>query len=382
RPWLERAGIDPAAVREVAPAWRPPVYADRAVSFEAPAGEAGVVRVEAASFGGRPVWFEVVEPGARPRHVPAGDGAETTVFFWLIGLFYVVVAVLAVVLARRNLRLGRGDRRGALRVAAFVFVVDFLGWAIAAPHSASLVELLSLLEGAAFSTLAAMLVYLAYLALEPIVRRRWPQRLVSWTRLLSGDLADPMVGRDVLWGVLAGAAMGAVALGRNAAASASLGSPVPLHAASPPTFEGWRGLLLQLSGTVVSALVVALTSTVFVVLLYAVLRRRWLAALAFWLLFSLVLVVGNVPAPATVVLSAAAAGIWTLALVRGGLLTMAVTHAVFFFGLYFPWTLDPGAWYLRATVVAAGLTVALAVYGAVVAAGGRHALAGWLPEEG
>jgi hypothetical protein len=70
-----------------------------------------------------------------------------------------------------------------------------------------------------------------------------------------------------------------------------------------------------------------------------------------------------------------------LALVRAGLLTAVVTHTVLFFGLYYPWTLDPGAWYLRATVVAVGATVALAVYGALTAVGGRSALAGWLPEE-
>ena len=40
-----------------------------------------------------------------------------------------------------------------------------------------------------------------YLALEPFVRRHWPQTLVSWTTLLSGRVRDPVVGRDVLFGV-------------------------------------------------------------------------------------------------------------------------------------------------------------------------------------
>ena len=43
-----------------------------------------------------------------------------------------------------------------------------------------------------------------YLALEPWVRRRWPHAIISWSRLLSGQLRDPLVGRDILFGVMLG----------------------------------------------------------------------------------------------------------------------------------------------------------------------------------
>ena len=46
---------------------------------------------------------------------------------------------------------------------------------------------------------------LAYLGLEPFVRRRWPGRLVGWARLLAGRWQDPRVGRDVLIGAATGA---------------------------------------------------------------------------------------------------------------------------------------------------------------------------------
>jgi hypothetical protein len=45
-----------------------------------------------------------------------------------------------------------------------------------------------------------------YLALEPYIRRTWPELLVSWTRTLSGEFNDPLVGRDVFLGILFGAA--------------------------------------------------------------------------------------------------------------------------------------------------------------------------------
>jgi hypothetical protein len=39
-----------------------------------------------------------------------------------------------------------------------------------------------------------------YLALEPYIRRTWPELLVSWARILSGEFTDPLVGRDLIFG--------------------------------------------------------------------------------------------------------------------------------------------------------------------------------------
>ena len=49
--------------------------------------------------------------------------------------------------------------------------------------------------------------WLLYIALEPYARRRWPLMLVSWKRLISGDVHDPLVGRDLLLGVACGIGM-------------------------------------------------------------------------------------------------------------------------------------------------------------------------------
>ena len=38
-------------------------------------------------------------------------------------------------------------------------------------------------------------------SLEPHLRRVWPRTMISWTRLLSGQVRDPLVGRDVLIGM-------------------------------------------------------------------------------------------------------------------------------------------------------------------------------------
>ena len=46
------------------------------------------------------------------------------------------------------------------------------------------------------------LVWLLYIALEPHLRRVWPETMIGWSRLLAGSVRDPLVGRDVLVGVL------------------------------------------------------------------------------------------------------------------------------------------------------------------------------------
>ena len=43
------------------------------------------------------------------------------------------------------------------------------------------------------------------LAIEPWIRRNWPQAIISCgAALISGQLRDPVVGRDILFGVAFG----------------------------------------------------------------------------------------------------------------------------------------------------------------------------------
>src|SRR5262249_2937889 len=51
--------------------------------------------------------------------------------------------------------------------------------------------------------ISAGLLWAFYIAVEPWARKRSPQSLITWTRLLSGDFRDPLVGRDILIGCAA-----------------------------------------------------------------------------------------------------------------------------------------------------------------------------------
>ena len=52
--------------------------------------------------------------------------------------------------------------------------------------------------------LNAALNWVVYVALEPWVRRKWPRTMISWSRLTSRGVRDPLVGRDLLYGTLLG----------------------------------------------------------------------------------------------------------------------------------------------------------------------------------
>jgi hypothetical protein len=61
---------------------------------------------------------------------------------------------------------------------------------------------------------------------EPYGRQSWPKLMVSWQRLLNGRLRDPLVGRDIMLGIIAGSAMGTIFLGVGALSHSSAASPV------------------------------------------------------------------------------------------------------------------------------------------------------------
>ena len=120
-------------------------------------------------------------------------------------------------LARRNLRRDRGDRRGALRVAGFIFFGGLLTWVLSAhfvPDPPG--EYIGFIGGVGNSLYVGGFMWILYLALEPYVRRLWPEMLISWMRVLSGNLRDSRVARDVLVGSVGGVAMALVLNSVNA----------------------------------------------------------------------------------------------------------------------------------------------------------------------
>ncbi|HEX7708938.1 MAG TPA: serine/threonine-protein kinase, partial [Thermoanaerobaculia bacterium] len=202
-PFFEFAGGDLERLTPVPSLWPAPVGADATYAWEGVFRDQPSIpiRVEAASHQSSPVWFKIFPLSTPPSKLPSDDPRGSVIF----NLVTAAVLVAGVILARRNLRRGRGDRRTATRLAFVVFIVGAAAHLLRADHVASAAaERLIIERGLAWSLYRAAEVWVLYLALEPFVRRRWPHTLISWTRLFAGRLRDPMIGRDLLIGTGAG----------------------------------------------------------------------------------------------------------------------------------------------------------------------------------
>lgn len=223
-------------------------------------------------------------------------------------------------------------------------------------------------------------VWLFYLALEPYVRRRWPQRFIGWSWLLAGNVRDPLVGRDLLVG-------GLFALAPSLLISLALKWPgliSGLMTAQPlmaqvVTLQGLRGLTGFFLLTLPSQVFASLGNLFLLMLLSIMLRKEWLAfgvALVFITLlnslrsgFGGLLAIGHV-------------SFLLVVLTRYGLLASA-SYIVCFSCLIknYPITADFSAWYADGTFFALGVVAVICGYGFYTSLGGQKVFAGKLLEE-
>jgi serine/threonine-protein kinase len=383
-PLFAEARLDPAAFRSVDPRWTPPFFADRRAAWEGawPGRPDLEVRIEAAAHRGRPVWFEVLWPWTRPERMekwawPADKLIKQATALSLMTLLLGAAAFMA----RRNIVLGRGDRRGAFRVALVLVGLGLLSWALGAHHVGDWNAEVSLVfRGAGVVILEASFVWLLYLAVEPYARRLRPWTLVSWTRLLSGGVADPVVGRDVLTG-LAWAVLTFFLLPLAHLVPAWLGvAPREPMAGYLDTLVGTGPLVSAVAGMASEATLFGMGMLLLFVLARLLLRHDALAAAA----IAAVLLFPHAAAAesgawVTVALSVAWTLAWVALLLRFGLLAAIV-------GLWgndlmtvVPLTTDLSAWTAGPTLLVLPLVALLAVTAFRSALGGtglRRYLAG------
>jgi serine/threonine-protein kinase len=370
---LAEAGLDAAAFSPAEPQWLPPSYADvRAAWVESkPERPDRPLRVEAAAANGRLVFFELAGPWSRPPRT-ARPAELTGVRRDFDLLFLGILVVGGALIARRNLRLGRSDRRGAMRLAAFTFAGSMISWAFLTSHVASDSELALLLLGASVALLLAGVCWLLYIALEPLIRRRWPDSLIAWTRLLSGRFTDPLVGRVLLAGALLGV-FGAISgeLRELARRAFEATPPIPSFPWDT-TLRGPRAVASHLVNPAI-AMFFALVAAMLFFLLRAVLRKEWLAAAVFVLFFAVPSFLDGGLISGAFGLVVAAAEIFVF--LRFGLLAWVFAN-IFGHGLQFPLTTDSSAWYAGTSLFLLLILAALAVYGFRIALAGRPAFSG------
>ena len=352
----------------------PTFYADTRVAWE---GECegwphGKLRIEAASLAGKPVSFRVDEYWTRPFEETDGgeDDAKSDPSGVIAGFVYLALLIGAVLLARRNLRIGRCDLRGANLILAVYILV----------HTISIMPLLPLtladftqqfhqMIGAAGFQGAVL--WVSYLALEPIVRRRWPTMLVSWSRLLQGGVVDPLVGRDVLIGVvgssvalavMAGVGWGQLAFNVGEQPGGINPAWMTLDSAVAPTLWFLHLPLHALEG--------AMTAMLVFVFLTIVLRKTP-AAIAVFLLIPLGMSIAFAESWILTVIPIVLASVFLTLILRVGFLSAAIAVALGGLMESLVYSTDLGSWYgLGSLVTLVGFAL-VAFCGFWVALAGR-----------
>ena len=299
---------------------------------------------------------------------------------WIFYLIYGLVPIVAsVVFGIRNLRLGRGDTRNATRIAVFVAIMNLLAALFATRLSEvgllGLAVDLTVSRALGHALLHAVGMWFGYVALEPYVRRLWPTMLVSWTRLVSGRVRDPLVGRDVLIGGAIGSALSALAT-LAVPVTAKLGlakSAAQLDTSMLTALTGLSYTSCQIAYAA-SVCVLDTFGALVVVLLLRLLLRNTAAAVAItFLLTAAIFSIITAPDVGWVIaISSSIIGSLTiLVLMRFGLLAAVVSMFVVLMMATVVGSLDLSSWYADRTLIPMMLLVGLMLFGAINALGGH-----------
>jgi hypothetical protein len=373
-PLFGASGLDPSKFTPAPPRWIPPFAFDRRASWSGPAPERRdiTLRIDAASYRGRPVWFGVFGPWSRPARqvaLPATAGERASNI--LLAVIFLLLLAVCVALARRNLRLGRGDRQGAWRLAMCLFAVGMLSVVLGSVHVPTFYELYWFVLAVGANLFVSALIGATYLALEPIVRRRWPHVIIGWSRVLSGRISDARVGRDLLVGVAAGLLIptGQYLFFRWYPPSL----PRQLDLISLPELESLRSAMANLSGHLIGSIYLSLAICLIYVASYSVMRRHWLTGAALVGIFAALdlLFFDSLPAVVSGVLINT---VILIVLTQLGLLAAIASSYTLRLVTDFPMTTDFAQWHASTGLIGIVVILALAVWAFRTSLGGQALL--------
>lgn len=382
---FDEAGLDPAKFKETEFQWTPPVFADKTKAWEG-----GLVdfpnipiRVETAEFRGKPVYFRIVAPWNSADETIAGKRSvfkDQKLGIILLVLLTGAAIVGSLILAYRNLKAGRGDLRGGLKLTFFLFLLAFISQAILADHIPTVWGELSIIyKAVSYAGVNSIIVGILYIALEPFVRRSWPEMLISWSRLMAGDLRDPMVGRDVLTGGLMGLGhlfgiqVGFILLRYVAGQKDSV---LPFYFLQP--LNSVSGLIGMFLDNIVASTAFGLVVVFVALFFYLIIKKKNLSVFAVGLLFFLFQFMIMTSSIHWLFTIAAIINVvcFIVALGRSGLLGM-ISFWVFFEVIYeYPQTFYTSSFYFPSSALSIIIILAIATYAFYISIAGQPIFGG------
>lgn len=400
-PWwhqpLELAGLSPSEIsrlQAVPPQFTPLGFADERLSWILPTtdddpsslvnskaktdtanGDTAIntrieqmVRIDAARSGRTVTYFRIVMPwdDASPVIRWSGFASRNRVLAFLFFTWIPLLLGLIVWQVRKNLNAKQADRLGAIRLASLGGFSVIMIWLLGGTHAIDALELDTFLTALAGACLVYVIMWLTYIAFEPVVRRHWPTSLVSWSRLLHGNWDDSLVGRDLLIGCTVGAW---AAIGKHLVfdlpslwGDATFGLPnvtnlTPLH--------GLRMAIGEIATAASQAIVFSIFFQLFFLIALRVLTGRTaVAAPIFVAVLSTMVAAQYEPAWLAFVVTAIEMSVMAYLYLRVGLLAAVMMHFVRLM-LKWPMTTDVSSWYIETTGIALcviALVIAVAAY--------------------
>ncbi len=362
------ADLDPSQFQKAEPVWAPPRAADERIAWTGLyPGTSIPLRIEAASWLGKPVFFKLVGPWTKPssEHTPTANEHAQTIFLLVLGIMLLIIPAW---LAWRNIARGKADRRGAWRLGVTLFCAYMLLWFFWGHFTAQAEMFGQFAMALATSLFNGALIGIVYLALEPYVRRHWPHSIISWSRLIDGKLRDPAVGRDVLFGVAMGTLWTLFGVIKDAVVRAVGGEP---QFGGTDYLSGMRSTLGACTAQVSGSVRITLVFFFMLFVLRVLLRNKWLAAAIFVAFWTALSTLGSAHPLISLPVIAAVYAIAAIALVRYGLVTLAVAAFTTDAIGNMPITLNPSIWYFGSTMFVVAIVLVLAAWSFQAAIAGR-----------
>jgi serine/threonine protein kinase len=370
-PLFTAAGLDPAQFHSVDPVWDSLASADARAAWDGSwPGSGRPLHIEAAARHGKPVYFSLIGPWTKPQRMKRDEQTRANKISQIIGLsIALTVFAGSLILAWRNYSRGKGDRQGALRLGSLIFAIE-LSICLFRSHFVLTLDTVGLIILAISTGLfVSGYLWVLYIALEPYVRRNWPQTIISWTRFLSGDFRDPLIGRDLLFGVLIGIfwifvfAVGSLFLVR-VGARPQLSNAEFLLGARESVALGLAAIVSTIQTTLIFFFVI--------VLLRVLVKNRWVAGAIFVLLWTIPKVLGSehflLETPIWLIIY----GVAAFAVVRFGLIVLATAVLTVDVLLNVPVTLDFSNWYAARSFFVFLFFVLIAAWGFYTALAGQR----------
>jgi hypothetical protein len=234
--------------------------------------------------------------------------------------------------------------------------------------------------GLSVSLLVGLLMWILYVALEPYVRRRWPQTMISWTRVLNGRLRDPVVGGHLLVGIFFGVFS---AFSSEAGAFiATRATGVPSQTVLLSTMMGVARLASAMVGMLPNSILNTLGIFFVLFIFRLIFRKEWLTATVFVLFFAgLGTLAASGATLMTLPIRLLSICVMLYVMLRCGLFPYVVGACVASVLVLFPVTTDFSAWYAGSAIFTLACIVALTGYAFHTALAGRPLFkAGFLEE--